>query len=99
MALLTRPGIVNSVRAVARYCIAPKLIHWKAARSILGYTMRTSSFIISFQAETLTGISLIIRPQIDADYASRSTYRRSVSGGVVMRAGGLFRSTPTLRSV
>ena len=86
IALLTRPDIANAVRAVARYCSAPKLIHWKAARSILGYAVRTSSFGISFQKGTLTGISLI--SFADADYASRSTDRRSVSGGVVMCAGG-----------
>ena len=49
IALLTRPDIANAVRAVGRYCSVPKLIHWKAARSILGYAMRTSSFGISFQ--------------------------------------------------
>ena len=41
IALLTRPDIANEVRAVARYCSAPKLIHWKAAHSILGYAVRT----------------------------------------------------------
>ena len=44
IALLTRPDIANAVRAVAKYCSAPKLIHRKAARSILGYAVRTSSF-------------------------------------------------------
>ena len=44
IALLTRPDIANSVRAVARYCSAPKLIHWEAARTILGYAMRTIYF-------------------------------------------------------
>ena len=56
IALLTRPDIANAVRAVARYCSAPKLIHWKAARSILGYAVRTSSFGIYFQKGTLTGL-------------------------------------------
>ena len=86
IALLIRPDIANSVRAVARYCSAPKLMRWNAARSILGYAMRTSSFGISFQKGTLTVISLV--SFADADYASRSTDRRSVSGGVVMCAGG-----------
>ena len=36
IALLSRPDIVNAVRAVARYCSAPKMVHWKAALSILG---------------------------------------------------------------
>ena len=31
IALLSRPDIVNAVRAVARYCSAPKMVHWKAA--------------------------------------------------------------------
>ena len=74
------------MRAVARYRSAPKLIHWKAARSILGYAVRTSSFGISFQKGTLTGLGLI--SFADADYASRSTDRRSVSGVLVMCAGG-----------
>ena len=82
IALWTRPDIANAVRAVARYCSAPKVIHLKAARSILGYAVRTSSFGISFQKGTLTGLSLI--SFADADYASRSTDRRSGSGGVVM---------------
>ena len=86
IALLTRPDIANAVRALARYCSAPKLIHWKAALSILGYAVRTSSFGISFQRGTVSGISLV--SFADADYASRATDRRSVSGGVVMCAGG-----------
>ena len=86
IALLTRPEIVNSVRAVARYCSALKLIHWTAAQSIPGYAMRTSSFGIYFKKGTLTGTRLI--SLADADYASRSTDRRSVAGDVVMCAGG-----------
>ena len=71
IAFLTRPDIANAVRAVARYCSAPKLVHWNAARSILGYAVRTSYFGISFQKGTWTGLSLI--SFADADYASRST--------------------------
>ena len=44
IALLSRPVIVNAVRAVARYCSAPKMIHWKAALGILGYAVRTVSY-------------------------------------------------------
>ena len=39
IALLSRPEIVNAVRAVARYCTAPKMVHWKAALDILGYAV------------------------------------------------------------
>lgn len=86
VSLLTRPDLANSVRSVARYCSAPKLIHWKAALSILGYAVRTSSFGISFQRGTVAGLNLLA--WADADYASRATDRRSISGGVVMCAGG-----------
>ena len=85
--LLTRPDIANSVRAVARYCSAPKLIHWRAAHCIPEYAMSTRVFGIYFRKGTLTGISLI--SFADADYASRSTDRRSVSGGLVMCTGGV----------
>lgn len=87
VSLLTRPDSANSVRSVARYCSAPKLIHWKAALSILGYAVRTSSFGILFQRVTVAGLNLLA--WADADYASRATDRRSISGGVVMCAGGV----------
>ena len=80
---MSRRDIVNAVRAVARYCSAPKMVHWKAAFGILGYAVRTSSFGITFKRGPVEGFHLI--SFADADYASRSTDRRSV---VVMCAGG-----------
>ena len=82
IALLSRPDIVNAVRAVARYCSAPKMVHWKAALGILGYAVRTSSFGITFQRGTVEGFHLV--SFAGADYASKATDRRSVSGGVVI---------------
>ena len=55
-------------------------------RPDIANAVRTSSFGSSFQKGTLTGLSLM--SFADADYASRSTGRRSVSGGVVMCAEG-----------
>lgn len=81
LSLSTRPDISSAVRAVARYSSAPKMIHCKAALGILGYAVRTSSFGISFQRGTVSGMFLIAFA--DADYASRAADRRSVSGGVV----------------
>lgn len=86
LALLTRPDLANAVRAVARYCASPKLVHWKAAIGILEYAVGTSSLGISFQRGTKEGISLLAFA--DADFASRSTDRRSISGGVIMCGGG-----------
>ena len=78
----TRPDISNAVRAVARYCSAPKTIHWKAALGILACINGTSGFGITFQRRGITRISLEILA--DADYASKATDRRSVSGGAIM---------------
>ena len=81
----TRPGISNAVRAVARYCAAPKLVHWRAALGILGYVRWTSSFGVTFQRGTAGG--LILQVFADVDYASKAADRRSVSGGLVIFGG------------
>ena len=88
VARLSRPDILNAVRAVARYCSTPKMVHWKAAVGILRYAVGTSSYGISFQRGTAAGFALVAF--CDADYASKATDRRSVSGGIVMCAGGVI---------
>ena len=81
----TRLDILNAVRPVARYSHAPKLVHWKAAVHILMYIRFTSSYGITFQRGTASGVGLKVF--VDSDFASKATDRRSVSGGVVMCAG------------
>ena len=48
LSISTRSDIANAVRAVARYCTAPRAIHWKAALSILEYINGTSEYGITF---------------------------------------------------
>ena len=68
IALLTRTDIANAMRAVARYCCAPQMVHWKAACYILGYAVKTSSYGITFQrGTTVEGFHLI--SFADADHA------------------------------
>ncbi|CAB1111969.1 unnamed protein product [Ectocarpus sp. CCAP 1310/34] len=86
LATQTRPDIANAVRAVARYCASPTLVHWNAAMDILGDARRTSHFGISFQRGTVEGLSL--QGYADADFASKAADRRSVSGGIVTCGGG-----------
>ena len=62
---------------------------------VLGYAEWTSSFGITFQRGTVEGFHLV--SFADADHASKATDRRSVSGGVVMCAGGAFHGTRRLR--
>ena len=80
-----RSDISNAARTVARYCTAPRAIHWKAARGMLEYINGTSESDSTFQRETLLSISLEVFA--DADYASKATDRRSVSGQMVMCGG------------
>ena len=97
LSLSTRPDIAKAVRAVARYCTAPRAIHWKAALSILEYINGTSEYGITFQRGTLSGISLEVFA--DADYASKATDRRSVSVGVIMCGGAsVYVGFPGLRN-
>ena len=63
-------------------CSTPKAIHWKAALDILAYINGTSGFGITYQRGTLASVSLEVFA--DADYVSKATDRRSVSGGAIM---------------
>ena len=81
----TRPDILNAVRAGARYSHPPKHVHWKVALHILQYLRLMSGHGITFQRGMGSGVDLEL--YVDSCFASRDTYRRSVSGGVVMCAG------------
>ena len=82
LSISTRQNISNAVRAVAGYCTAPRAIHWKVALGILEYINGTSEYGITFQRGTLS--SILLEVFADADYASKATDRRSVSGGAIM---------------
>lgn len=82
----TRPDILTAVRAVARYTHAPKMLHWRAALHVLMYVRSTASYGITFSRDTERGVELEL--YVDSDFASKATDRRSVSGAVVMCAGG-----------
>lgn len=75
----TRPGIFNAVRAMARYCAAPKFVYWRAALGSLAYLMMTSSLGIPFQRGTVTGLSMQVFD--DADYARKAADSGSVREG------------------
>ena len=64
---------------------APRAIHWKAPLDILEYINGTSEYGITLKRRTLSGTSLEVFA--DADYASKATDRRSVSGGLIMCGG------------
>ena len=47
-----RPNISNAVRSVARYCSAPKTIHWNSA---LGIISHTSMVLVVLALHTIEG--------------------------------------------
>ena len=57
LSIPTHPDISNEVRALARYCTAPRPIHWKTALGILETVNGTSEYGITFQ----TGLCLVFR--------------------------------------
>ena len=69
------------MRAVSRYANQPRKIHWRTAIGVLLHVKRELG--ITFQI----GSGLELVAFADADYASKAPDRRSVSGGVIMRAG------------
>lgn len=81
----TRPDISNAVRAVARHSHEPKKSHWKAAQKILNYLLETAHLALKFDKEVTDGVGTLV--YVDADFASKATDRRSVSGALVLVAG------------
>ncbi|CAB1115195.1 unnamed protein product [Ectocarpus sp. CCAP 1310/34] len=83
----TRPDISNVVRAVARHSHEPKLSHWKAAQKILNYLLGTAHLSLNFKRDSSVDVGTLV--YVDADFASKATDRRSVSGALVFVAGML----------
>ena len=81
----TRHDISNAVRSDARYRSVPKAIHWRSVLGILAYINGTCGIGIKYQRGTTVGILLEVFA--DADYASKATDGRSMSGGAIMCGG------------
>ena len=75
LVISTRPDISNAVRSVARYCSAPKAIHWKSALGILAYINGAFGFGITYQRGTTVGISLEV-------LATQTTPVKQPTGGL-----------------
>ena len=80
LAGMTRPGIPNAARAVARYSHNPCERHWLAAEKILAYLNAKRDLGITYERGNI--LSSVVFS--DADYASKATDRRSISGVAVM---------------
>lgn len=82
LAQRTRPDISFSVAKLAQFCSKFNGNHWNAAKRVLRYVKETKNYRITYQAtgQPLTAYS-------DADWASCTKDRKSVSGYILMLAG------------
>ena len=80
---VTRPGIANAVRAVARQAHDPAERHCRAVRKVIAYLIKTKGLGLVF----VTDGDLKLSVYVDEDYASKDNDRRSVSGVAVMIGG------------
>ncbi|CAB1097712.1 unnamed protein product [Ectocarpus sp. CCAP 1310/34] len=80
----TRPDISNAVWAVARHSREPKKSHWKAAQKILNYLLETAHQTLKYKQDDTVEVGTLV--YVDADFASKATDRRSVSGPLVLVA-------------
>ena len=83
----TRPDISNAVRAVARHLHEPKKRHWKAAQKILNYRLETANLTLMFKQDSTVDVGTLV--YVDADFASKATDGRSVSGALFFVAAML----------
>ena len=83
----TRPDISNAVRALTRHSHKPKRSHWKAAQKILNYLLKTAHLTLKFKQDSSVDAGTLV--YVDADFASKATDRRSVSGAMVFVAAML----------
>ena len=83
LSTVTRPGISNAVRAVARHSHNPTDRHWKAVLKIMAYLHGTTGVRLTF----VKGSGLDLTAYGDADYADKSNDRSSVSGTVITLPG------------
>ena len=77
----TRPDISNAVRAVAKHSHEQKRSHWKAAQKILNYLLETAHLTLKLKQDSSIDVGTLV--YVDAQFASKATDRRSVSGAMV----------------
>ena len=88
---ITRPGIANAVRAVARQAHDPAERHWRAVRKIITNLNKTKYLGLVFVKDGDRKLSVYV----DGDYANKDNDRRSVSGVAVLVGGTVVNASST----
>jgi hypothetical protein len=89
----TRPDILPAVNALCRFVKNPGPQHWKAGQLVLRYLSATASFGIRFRH----GDNDQLVAYVDADFANCPDTRRSITGYVILLAGGPIASKSKLQ--
>ena len=85
LAVATRPDIAFAVSHVSQYLEKPEERHWSMVKRILKYVKGSTPLGIQYEVAQDIGE---LEGYSDADYASDSTTRRSVSGILFKYSGG-----------
>ena len=80
LAGITRPEIADPARTVARHSHNPRERYWVAVEKILAYLNATRDLGLTYER----GSRLALTVFADADYTSKTTDRRSISGVAMM---------------
>ena len=87
LAIGTRPDIAFAVNKLAQFTQNPKPIHWTAVKRVFRYLKYTRTHRLTYgDDDDLLNTDFNIF--CDADWASDSSDRKSVSGYVIIMAGG-----------
>jgi transposase InsO family protein len=77
----TRPDISFAVNVLARYCQAPRLAHWNAAKRVIQYLNTTKTLgIVYNKGSDNKGLSCFV----DSDFAADIDTRKSTTGALIM---------------
>ncbi|KAE9307873.1 hypothetical protein PR003_g20891 [Phytophthora rubi] len=80
----TRPDIANAVRELSKFISCYNRTHWEAARRVLKYLKRTSTYGLLLDGNTS---DVTYEVYTDASFACQPKERKSVSGYVIQMAG------------
>src|SRR6202166_5081447 len=87
LALGTRPDIAFAVNKLAQFTQNPRPIHWTAIKCVFHYLKGTRTHKLTFGGDDNI-LNTDLNIFCDADWASDTTDRKSISGYMITMAGG-----------
>ena len=82
----TRPAILFVVSILSKFMTNPKISHWKAGKSILGYILGTIHFEIYYKKV----LESVLFGFCDSDWGGNVNDHKSTSGYLFSMSSGVF---------